>query len=325
MTQQRPPAGSSALAAPQLPPALSAPLAQLHTRSAGRVAYYADTTADGRPLLLVHSINAAPSSYEVRPLFEHFRGERPVYSIELPGFGQSERSDRVYSPALYADAIGAVLAQVIGRPADVLALSLSAEFAARAALAAPEAVASLVLISPTGFSARAMPGPDTGRVAYRALSLPLWRQRLFDLVASKPSIRYYLSKSFIDAAPQALVDYAYSAAHQPGARYAPLYFLSTQLFTRDALSALYAKLTQMPVLAIADRDPYVTFERLPEFAAARPNWRHETLAPHKGLPHWEHPQATCRLLEAFWRGDQSSDGGDQPPPERRPSSSAAPR
>jgi pimeloyl-ACP methyl ester carboxylesterase len=292
-------AGSAA----PLPPALTAPLAELHTPQCGRIAYYADEDGDGRPLLLVHSVNAAPSSFEVKPLFERCRGARPVYSIELPGFGQSERSDRVYSPPLYADAIGALLEQVIGAPADVLALSLSAEFAARAALAAPAAVASLVLISPTGFSARTMPGPGTGRAVHRALTLPLWRQPLFDLVASKPSIRYYLGKSFTGAPPQDLIDYAYATSHQPGARHAPLYFLSTQLFTRDALATLYARLTEVPVLAIADRDPYVTFERLPDFAAERPNWRFETLAPHLGLPHWERPEATFELLEGFWHGD----------------------
>jgi len=288
---------------PPLPPALDAPLAELHTEAAGRVAYYADEDGDGRPLLLVHSINAAPSSFELKPLFERFRFERPVYSIDLPGFGQSERGDRNYSPALYAEAIEAMLEQVIGAPADVLALSLGAEFAARAALAAPEKVASLVLVSPTGFGKRKPPGKGVGRVAHRVLSTPLWAQGLFDLVTSRQSIRYYLNKSFTDTAPQELIDYAYTTSHQPGARFAPLLFLSGQLFTRDALTGLYARLTDVPVLAIADGDPYVRFERLPQFAASRPNWRHESLAPNMGLPHWEHPEATCELLEGFWQGD----------------------
>jgi len=285
-----------------LPPALDAPLAELDTPATGRIAYYADEAGDGRPLLLVHSINAAPSSFELKPLFERFRSERPVYSIDLPGFGQSERGDRDYSPALYARAIQAMLEQVIGAPTDLLALSLSAEFAARAALAAPDKVASLALISPTGFSKRKTPGHGIGHVARRVLAAPLWAQGLFDLVTSRRSIRYYLDKSFTDSAPQELVDYAYATSHQPGARFAPLTFLSGLLFTRDALTSLYARLAGVPVLAIADRDPYVRFERLPRFAASQPNWRHETLAPHMGLPHWEHPDATFELLEGFWRG-----------------------
>jgi pimeloyl-ACP methyl ester carboxylesterase len=288
---------------PPLPPALDARLADLHTPGAGRVAYYADEEGDGRPLLLVHSVNAAPSSFEVKPCFERWRGQRPVYSIELPGFGQSERGERAYTPAVYAEAIGALLEQVIGAPADVIALSLGGEFAARATLAMPDKVASLVLISPTGFSKRPPPGPTFGRVMRQVLTMPLWTQGLFDLVASRASIRYYLNKSFTGSAPQELVDYAYATSHQPGARFAPLTFLSMQLFTPDARGQLYDRLGDCPVLAIADRDPYVTFEHLPDFAAARPNWRYETLAPHMGLPQWEHPEATFELLEGFWRGD----------------------
>ena len=288
-----------ATAAP-LPSALDAPIAQLTARDTGRLAYYADTTAAGRPLLLIHSINAAPSSFEVKPLFDHYRGRRPVFSLDLPGFGLSERADRRYSPALFADAITAVLEQVIGEPTDLLALSLSCEFAARAALTVPARVASLVLISPTGFGNRAVPPDWVGRVAYGALNQPPWRQRLYDLVASRRSIRYYLGKSFSGSAPEAMIDYAYATSHQPGARYAPLYFLSSQLFTPKAADRLYARLADVPVLAIADRDPYVTFEQLPAFAAARPNWQFETLAPHMGLPHWERPEATFAALDRFW-------------------------
>ncbi|ESQ08185.1 MAG: hypothetical protein N838_03200 [Thiohalocapsa sp. PB-PSB1] len=284
-------------------PALNAPLYYLESNRSGRIAYYADLPKDSsgtRPLLLIHSINAAPSSYEVKPLFDHFRGRRALYSIELPGFGQSERGERRYTPELFAGAIAELLEQVIGQATDLVALSLSAEFAARAALEVPDRISSLALISPTGFSKRPLPSPRVGRIAHGALSAPLWGQKLFDLVASRRSIRYFLNKSFCAAAPGDLIDYAYASAHQPGARHAPLCFLSTSLFTPHAMEQLYAKLTHLPVLAIADRDPYVGFERLAEFTAARPNWHHRTLKPHWGLPHWERPDLTFATLERFW-------------------------
>src|SRR5258707_816325 len=72
---------------------------------AGQLSYYADTSAAGRPLVLLHSVNAAGSAYEMRPLFEAYRGKRPVYALDLPGFGFSERSNRVYSWRLFTDAI----------------------------------------------------------------------------------------------------------------------------------------------------------------------------------------------------------------------------
>lgn len=283
-----------------LPEAIQAPRHQLATERAGRIAYYADRLGGGRPLLLVHSINAAPSSREVQPFFDHYRRQRTVLSLDLPGFGHSERGDRPYSPTLYADAINDVLAQVADEPADVVALSLSAEFVARAALIEPQRFASLVLISPTGLSSRALPPPAIGRVAHGVLSAPGLSQGLFGLVSSRQSIRFYLGKSFIGAAPEVLVDYAYRTSHQPDARYAPLMFLSAQLFTPNAAERLYQRLTELPVLTIADRDPYVAFERLPEIVAAQPNWHFERLAPHLGMPHWERPHETFAALDRFW-------------------------
>ena len=79
-----------------LPPAVDAALADWHSDGCGRVAFYADTAAgSGTPLLLLHSINAAPSAYEMKPLFEHYRGERGRRGNKLPrGFQRAERLER---------------------------------------------------------------------------------------------------------------------------------------------------------------------------------------------------------------------------------------
>jgi pimeloyl-ACP methyl ester carboxylesterase len=76
---------------------------------AGRLSLYCarpDGAGNGLPpLLLVHSINAAGSAAEVAPLFAHYRQQRAVYALELPGFGFSDRSDRAYTPRLMTDAL----------------------------------------------------------------------------------------------------------------------------------------------------------------------------------------------------------------------------
>ena len=106
---------------------LPAPLdAERHevTGEAGRLAYY--VSGDGAPLLLIHSINAAASAYEVHTVFERMRASRRVYAVDLPGFGGSDRHARNYCVGLYVQAIHDML-DVIGaeqgdRPVDALAL-----------------------------------------------------------------------------------------------------------------------------------------------------------------------------------------------------------
>jgi len=286
--------------------ALDAERKDYASQHAGRISYYADTTGKGTPLVLLHSINAAPSAFEMKPIFEHFRAERPVYAVDLPGFGFSERSDRLYSPLLYQNAICDFLKEVVGEPADVVALSLSCEFAACAAVHNPELFRSLVMISPTGFSQ-----PRVDRLAegaqqrgakhklYAGLAVPLWNRPIYDLIASRPSIQYFLNKSFEGLVPDSLVDYAYQTAHQPGAQFAPTYFLSGKLFTPAVRETVY-KVLEKPVLVIYDHDPYTNFEMLPALMRERDNWQGVRISPTRGLPHWEAPQRVFKAMVDFW-------------------------
>jgi pimeloyl-ACP methyl ester carboxylesterase len=285
-----------------LPLALNAQRHLFTGRISGLLNYYVDDTGEGRPLVLVHSINAGASSYEMQPLFEHYRGQRPVYSLDLPGFGFSERSDRHYSPAMYAAAVRDFLEQIVEMPADVIALSLSSEFAAQAALEAPGLFHSLVVVSPTGLGEVGEASGNGGSgspTAYQIMAAPLWSQAFYDLLVTRPVLHYFLQKSFHGTVDQGLENYAYLTTHQPGARFAPLYFVSGQLFTPQVRRRIYAKLT-VPALVIYDEDAYTSFTELPELLLDHPNWNAVRITPTRGLPHFEQPETTTRVLDNFW-------------------------
>jgi len=286
--------------------ALDAACKDFQSKHAGRISYYADTSGKGTPILLLHSINAAASAFETKPIFDHYKGLRPVYALDLPGFGFSDRSDRTYSPMLYQRAITEFLKDVVGQAADVIGLSLSSEFAALTAVHEPELIHSLVMISPTGFRQ-----PKANRVSDRSglrgsknalfsmLSVAIWNRPLFDLIVSRPSIQFFLNKSFEGLVPEKLLDYAYQIAHQPGTQYAPTYFLSGKLSTPAVRETVY-KVLSLPVLVIYDRDPYTNFEMLPVMSKKRDNWHAVRIVPTKGLPHWEQPEKTFNTLDEFW-------------------------
>ena len=291
-----------------LPDAILAERKPFLSQVAGWLNTYVDREAGGRPLVLVHSVNAAASAYEMGPLFRHYRSRRPVVALDLPGYGFSDRSPREYTPELFARAILELLEGQVGEQADVVGLSLGCEFVARAALMKPELFHSLVLISPSGFNQY-----DTGRASQRAgmrgnadkvhavLSFPLWGRALFDLIASKPSIDYFLKQSFAGEPTPGFADYGYATAHQPGAEHVPLHFVSGRLFTPNAAEVLYENL-RTPTLAIYDQDAYVSFDTLPTLLERNPRWRARRIAPTRGLPHFEKLEETAAALDEFWDG-----------------------
>ncbi len=294
-----------------LPLAIEADRRTFLSPMAGEISYYADDRGEGRPLLLVHSVNAGASAYEMRPLFDYYSGQRPVYALDLPGFGFSARGDRVYSAELYTTALLDLLREIdAGRRdgADVIALSLGCEFAARAAVHQPALIHSLALISPSGLSEQAnQEGAEpvgitnTSRMLRRLFAFPLWSQAFYDALVSRPSLRYFLQRSFDGEVDPGLLDYAWVTTHQPGARFAPLYFISGQLFTRDAVATLYDRVTQ-PTLVIYDQDGYVTFDALPSLLGQHDNWQAKRVAPTRGLPQFERLGDTTRALQTFWSG-----------------------
>jgi pimeloyl-ACP methyl ester carboxylesterase len=290
---------------PTLPPAVAGERLEIDRR-AGRLSYY--VAGEGPPLLLLHSINATGSVFEVEPIFKDQVRDRRVFAPDLPGFGFSDRSDRRYDPDLYVQAIFDML-EVIAEdqggtaPIDALALSLSSEFLARAATLEPQRFRRLVLVTPTGFDRRS--ANQRGRPGgtrempwlYGLVERPPWRQGLFDLLVSRRSIRYFLERTFgSKKVDQTLIDYAWRSAHQPGARHAPYAFVSGALFSTD-MRDVYEKL-HMPVwVPHGTRGDFKDFSGA-GWAEALPNWRFEAF-PTGALPHFEMPDTFNAALRGF--------------------------
>ncbi|RVT53750.1 alpha/beta fold hydrolase [Rubrivivax albus] len=272
----------------------------------------------GPALLLVHSVNAAASAAEVRPLFERAAATHTVFAPDLPGFGLSDRSDRPYTPRLMTDALHQTLRAVRARcgvaPVDALAVSLGCEFLARAAVEQPAGIGRLALVSPTGFmGSRAWRGaPGSTRTVPGLLPLlrgPGWGGALFRGLTKPGVIRYFLRRTWgareID---EALWAYDVQVVRAPGAEFAPLHFLSGGLFSAD-IHDVYDALAQPVWVAHGDRGDFTDYRGLAAFAH-KPNWQVSPL--HAGaLPHFE---PASGYLEAFdrWLADGASAGVSAP-------------
>ena len=235
----------------------------------------------GAPLLLVHSVNAAASVAELRPLIEDFAARRTVYAPDLPGFGDSDRSDRAYTPRLMTDALHDTIDAIRGRhgevPVDALALSTGCEFLARAATEDPRAFRSLALASPTGFMGttprRGAPG-STRQIPFMLALLrgPGWGGALFRGLTKPNVVRYFLRRTFgrddIDA--QLWAD-AVRNAQAPGAEHAPLHFLSGTLFSAD-IHTVYDALALPVWMSHGVRGDFTDY-RGKAFVEKKPNWR----------------------------------------------------
>jgi pimeloyl-ACP methyl ester carboxylesterase len=254
----------------------------------------------------VHTVNAAASAAEVRTVFERMGQYRTVYAIDLPGFGTSERTDRLYTPRLMTDAILDLAAYIrMQHPQqtiDALAASLSCEFLARAAVEQPAMFRTLSLVSPTGLSGlrlrQAPPGSTFGQGWLLALLKgPGWGRALFKGLTRPSVIRFFLNKTWGSRAiDETMFDYAVWTTKQLGAEHAPLCFLSAQMFSAD-ITTIYDQL-RLPVwMSHGVRGDFVDYRGKARFAT-HANWQFTTF-DSGALPYFEYPQNFAEKMLAF--------------------------
>lgn len=287
---------------PPLPQPFPSDMKMIYTLEAGTVATHRSnpTSTDSVPVVLIHSVNAAASAFEMKPIFDRVGLERETVAIDLPGFGHSERADREYNAEMMADAIAEVLDK-LGRPAHVVALSLGSEFAARAAAIRPDLVESLTLMSPTGMGRSSKTADTSPSPLTMPLDNSLIARSIYDLLVTRRSIEYFLDKSFKGEVDPGLVNQAILNGRQEDAFHAPAAFLQGKLFTSGAMNRLYQPLT-VPTLVLYDEDAYTDFADLAEFVASGPgNRRAKRIHDTRGLPQFEQPDATIDALHDFWK------------------------
>ncbi|MEI7975163.1 MAG: alpha/beta hydrolase [Betaproteobacteria bacterium] len=279
---------------------------QLQTIASGTGQLCAYVKGQGSPLILVHTINASASAAEVRPIFESLCQHRTVYAIDLPGYGFSERADRLYTPRLMTDAIHDLVKhiQTVHGPQaiDALAVSLSCEFLARAAVEQPTHFQTISLVSPTGFTGLKLRQASEGQTyglnwLLALLKGPGWGLSIFKLLTKPKVIRYFLKKTWgspnID---EEMFDYAVWTTQQPGAQHAPLSFLSAQLFSAD-ITNIYDRLSQKVWMSHGTRGDFVDYRGKKRYAHSG-NWCF-TIYESGALPYFEKPEQFSAALLQF--------------------------
>lgn len=267
-----------------------------------RVVHYEAGPAEGEPVVLVHSVHAAASAWEMRELFADLAAEHRVLTYDLLGFGASDRPDVDYDATLYRDLLRDFLREIVGGPAHVIASSLSAAHALALAAEEPGLLRSVVLVNPTGLLAQAGGADRGGRLLRNLFRAPWVGEALFNLLVSRPSLRLVSSRLYRDGDLQeAAAEQRYLAAHQPGARFAPAAFLGDAL-GQNAYMAL--RNLQVPALAVwSDVEyPLDTHRERAAFVGVAPDVPQVVIEGCGVLPHEERPEEVARAFHDWLGG-----------------------
>lgn len=177
----------------------------------------------GSPVVLLHGggVDSARLSWgqTIDPLAEGHR----VFAPDLPGYGQSDKPDVLYSLDYYAQWLSELLDNLQLEQVSLVGLSLGGGIALNFTLQHPQRVSRLVLVSPYGI----MPRLAWQRLSYLYVHSPINEWSLWTLRQSRQMVRWTLLAGLISSPERLsdeLVEEVYQAAREPDAGKAFAFF-----------------------------------------------------------------------------------------------------
>ena len=257
------------------------------------------TAGEGPPLLLLHGLgdNALDWRWVIPALAHSYR----VYAPDLPGSGGSAKPDTDYSPAFFTRFIAAFLDTLGVERAAVVGNSLGGLIGLRLAMAEPDRVVALGLVSSAGlgrevsYALRSLALPGYGKLAVA------WGKRRPG-AAQRALGRATLIFRRPWRAPWKWIKEQYQLARLPGFLEAQLAIVRAQVGLRGQREVLVDRLSQLerPTLVVwGTHDRVLPYSQAQEAVARLQSGTLELIPDCGHSPQVEQPERFASILRRF--------------------------
>ena len=252
----------------------------------------------GTPVLLIHGIYPGAGEHMMRTLSENLAACHRVYTLDLPGFGRSDKPMITFTAYFYVQLLNDFIEQVVKSPVDVIADSLSCTFCSLACQMQPNFYRKLLYVNPCN-TVEGAPSPGfLSRLSRLLLETHIVGTFIYNLLTSRPILRRQYQNRGIDLTPTMLTE-IWESAHCKGssAKYAYFSYL-THYMDADIIRPL----------AKIDHDLYVILsgdllhfkqqkQRLEDINSSI---EVELMSPSAGLPWLEAPDEFLSICHFYF-------------------------
>lgn len=142
----------------------------------------------GEPLLLLHDLTPGSSSYEFSKIFDALSKKYEVYSIDLLGYGLSDKTNITFTNYLYVQLVTDFIKNVIGRKSNILATGDSFPIAVMTCHNDNNIVNRLIAINPPSlYQLNQIPSKQT-KILKLLMDTPILGTFIYNLHTGKEAI-----------------------------------------------------------------------------------------------------------------------------------------
>lgn len=260
----------------------------------GKTAY--TVRGNGKPLVLIHGAKPGESSSvwtkNINALAESYK----VYTLDLLGYGASERVNTTYTAYTYASLIDDFITEIVGKPAAVIAEGEGAMFAAAAYAKNPKNYKKLIFICPTGVSGGFATNDDRKKRAF--YELPVIGESIYLLNTSFSALGSNLGRLIYNKeTPKILAESFYSAAHTGGGLNRFVYASYSTGFMNADIKP-YIRALKIPMLVIWGEEAG-DIENFEEIQGLSDRAQYAVFEETASLPNYENAEEFNKITKEF--------------------------
>lgn len=217
---------------------------------------YYTKRGNGSPLLLIHDLDPASSSYEWCKVIRKLEKNHTVYTLDLIGCGRSDKPFLTYTNYLYVQLITDFIRNVIGEKTAVLTSNESVSFTVLACNMNKDLMSSILVLNPASLKSLHITTNKYASVKKTLFELPIIGTFLYNLRVSNTSLNkafredYYARPQLISSK---LMDAYYEAAHMNFSRGKYLMASMEANYTKNSIEHAVKKL-EVPFYLILSRN-----------------------------------------------------------------------
>ena len=255
----------------------------------------------GSPLLLIHDLNPASSSYEWDKILKSLAKNHTVYSLDLLGCGRSDKPNMTYSNFLFVQLITDFIKNVIETKPDIISTGDSSSFVFMACNMEPELFKKLIVINPSNLVQLCKTPNKRKNTLKFFIDVPIIGTMVYNLVFTEKNIikifqdDYYYKNHMVS---KRTIDSYYEAAHMNNSH--GKYLLSSIKASYTNINIIHAlKNINNSIYLIGSKEKTKNEEIINSYISYNPSIEASYISESKYLPQLETPEKLLEILNLY--------------------------